>query len=178
MTRWVVLLRGVNVGGGNKLPMLAWRETLANSGFGGVVTYIQSGNAVVDSELDESGVIESVTAGLHDHHGLKVPVIVRGEKELSRVAEHHPFDDGQIEPKLLHVQFLDRPIAAADATSIPGDRFEPDRFSIDGRHIYLAYPNGSGRSKLTIEVFERAHKIAATARNLNTVRALAELANV
>jgi uncharacterized protein (DUF1697 family) len=101
---------------------------------------------------------------------------VRNAEQLLAIADRHPGIHGPIEAKYLHVQFLNAPIAAGDAGRVTTHAYLPDTFEIDGREIYLTYPEGSGRSKLTIEVFERAFGVVATARNLNTVRALADLA--
>jgi uncharacterized protein (DUF1697 family) len=72
--------------------------------------------------------------------------------------------------------FLDKKVKQADVKGVDPARYEPDTFEVEGREIYVTYPNGSGRSKLTIEVFEKAFGATATARNVNTVRALIDLA--
>ncbi len=82
----------------------------------------------------------------------------------------------EIDPKLLHVMFLDKEPDRAAVEGIDRERFFPDVWAVDGTEIYLSYPNGSARSKLTIQVFERAIEATATGRNLNTVRAIAALA--
>ena len=175
--RWVALLRGVNVGGSNRLPMAALRETVASLGFDDVATHIQSGNVVFSAAGTERSLADALRAAVAERHDLAVPVVVRSAEELARIAAGHPDADGELDPKLLHVQFLDRapdPEAAAAIDPIP---FEPDRWALHGREIYVCYPNGSARSKLTIDVFERALGVTATARNLNTVRKLAELSS-
>ena len=177
MTRWIALLRGVNVGGGNKIAMPALRVSCEECGFERVATYIQSGNVVFDADGDEASVTASLHAALRDRHQLKVPVVVRSAKEMDRLADCHPGLALGVDPKYLQIVFLDKKVAA-DAGTIDATRFLPDTFETDGREIYATYPNGSGRSKLTIEVFERAFGVVATARNVNTVRALIALARV
>jgi uncharacterized protein (DUF1697 family) len=174
MTRWIALLRGVNVGGGNRLPMADLRALAAEIGFGDVSTYIQSGNLILDAPVDEAEIASSLRSALADAYGLDVAVVVRSSTELARIAERHPDAGGPIEPKLLHVCFLDR---APDRGAEGPDpaRYRPDGWTIDGREIFVRYPDGSARSKLTIDVFERAYGAIATARNLNTVRRLAAL---
>ena len=176
--RWVALLRGINVGGANRLPMADLRETMQVLGFENVATYIQSGNAVFDApESDTSGEM-ALAARLHEaiaeRHGVDVPVVLRSSDELLRIVTVHPAAESGIDPKLLHVLFLDREPSDTGKTIDP-QRYEPDHWTITGREVYVTYPNGSARSKLTIDVFERALGVAATARNLNTVRKLAAM---
>src|SRR4029079_1170190 len=80
--RWIALLRGVNVGGGNKIAMPALRVSCEGCGFERVSTYIQSGNLVFDAPGDEASVTASLRKVLADEHGLKVPVVVRTAKEM------------------------------------------------------------------------------------------------
>jgi len=175
--RWVALLRGVNVGGGNKIAMPALKASCSDAGLERVVTYIQSGNVVFDAAGDEASVCTALRTILLEQHGLKVPIVVRSAKELAGVPDKHPGLAEGIDPKFLHVHFLDRKVTPAQITTVDPAPFGSDTFAVDGRHIYVTYPNGSGRSKLTIEVFERAFGVTATGRNLNTVRALISLAN-
>jgi uncharacterized protein (DUF1697 family) len=173
VTTWVALLRGVNVGSGNRLPMADFRRSVESLGYADVTTYIQSGNVVFRSEDDEVTIAERIGAVVADAHGLSVPVVVRRGDELLGLVDRHPFAPLVDDPKLLHVAFLDR---VCDTTSGPdSDRWLPDRWAVEGRELFLAYPGGSARSKMTIEQFERPWDVTATARNLNTVAKLAEL---
>jgi uncharacterized protein (DUF1697 family) len=176
VTRWIALLRGVNVGGGNKIAMPALRQSCEGSGFERVGTYIQSGNIVFEANGDETSVTATLRKLLADEHDLKVPVVVRTAKQMDRLADSHPGLQAGVDPRYLHIVFLDKRVEQADAKGVDPARFDPDTFEVDGREIYVTYPNGSGRSKLTIEVFEKAFGVTATARNLNTVRALITLA--
>lgn len=176
--RWVALLRGINVGGANRLPMANLRETMQVLGFENVATYIQSGNVVFDTSApDTSGEMAlavRIREAMVERHGVDVPVVLRSADELLRIVTVHPAAESGIDPKLLHVLFLDRePCDTGEA--IDPQRYEPDHWTVTGREVYVTYPNGSARSKLTIDVFERALGVAATARNLNTVRKLAAM---
>ena len=173
MTAWVALLRGVNVGGGNRLPMAEFRASIESLGYAEVATYIQSGNVVFSSEDSEATIVERIRAVVADRHRLSVPVVVRSGDELAGLAGRHRFADDGTDPKLLHVAFLDR---RPDVTVGPDpDRWLPDRWAVVGRELFLAYPDGSARSKMTIDQFERPWGVTATARNLNTVVKLADL---
>lgn len=173
MTAWVALVRGVNVGG-VRLSMPAFRESIESLGYGDVGTYVQSGNAVFTAEDDEPMIVERIEAVLRERHELAVPVVARCGAEMAGMADRHPFSSAGLDPKLLHVAFLDRePNPTGEPTL---DRWLPDRWALDGRELFLAYPNGSGRSKMTIDRFERPWGVTATARNLNTVAKLAALA--
>ena len=88
--------------------------------------------------------------------------MVRSARELAGVPDKHPGLAEGIDPKFLHVHFLDRKVTPAQIATVDPSPFGPDTFDVDGRHIYVTYPNGSGRSKLTIEVFERAFGVTAT----------------
>ena len=177
MTRLVALLRGINVGGSNRLAMADLRATMHELGFADVATHIQSGNIVFDhaDDVDERTVADRIAKALVERHRLSVPVIVRTGSELAGVVGRHPDAGGPIGSTLLHVVFLDTAPDPDTVDSIDATRFAPDRFTVDGREVFVTYPNGSARSKLTIEVFERAFGRRATARNLNTVAKLTEL---
>jgi len=169
---YAVLLRGINVGGKNKLPMPALR-TLLEGGYDGVATYIQSGNVVLRSSLAENALMRAVEKQIAEEFSLTIRVVVRTHAELERIAGANPFRSG--EPTGLHVVFLDSaPKPAAIATLDP-DRSPGDEFSVSGSEIFLRYPNGSGRSRLTLDYLERRLGVTGTARNWNTLLKLVEL---
>ena len=172
MTVWVGLLRGVNVGGSNRLPMAELRASVESLGYDDAATYIQSGNVVFRSDDDELTIVDRLRGVLADRHGLTVPVVVRTAAQLADVVGRHPFDEGATEPKFLHVAFLDRVPEPAAVDGLEPDAWAPDRWAVDGRELFLAYPSGSGRSKMTIDRFERPWGVSATARNLNTIAML------
>jgi uncharacterized protein (DUF1697 family) len=174
--RWVALLRGINVGGANRLAMADLRATMVGAGATDVATHVQSGNVVFTHPVSEAEQLATMlSSAITSRHGLTVPVIVRTGAEMGRLTTGHP-DDGVIEPKYLHVVFFDRLPGTTSLPPIDAGRFVPDRFVVDGREAYVTYPEGSGRSKLTIDVFEMAFDVTATARNMNSVRKIAALA--
>ncbi|MDF1596578.1 MAG: DUF1697 domain-containing protein [Acidimicrobiia bacterium] len=175
MTPYVALLRGVNVGGGNRLPMEGLRATAEHLGFTNVATCLQSGNLLFSSPDDESEIVARLRAALSERHDLTVPVVVRSAAEFLAVVERHPDHAGALPPKLLHVAFLDQAPEVDAVDAFDAEQFAPDRWHLDGRELYLTYPDGSARSKMTIDAFERRWNLIATARNLNTVRRIADL---
>jgi uncharacterized protein (DUF1697 family) len=174
MTSYVALLRGINVGGTNKVRMGDLRAMFAASGFPDAQTYIQSGNVVFSATAKEAALVDRLEAVIEETFALQVPVVVRSRAQLAAVAAASPFAGAA--PTAVHVAFLSgRPIASAVAALDP-DRSPPDAFAVAGREIYLHYPNGSGRSKLTVDYLERVLGTRATARNWNTVTKLLALA--
>ncbi|MEO6571376.1 MAG: DUF1697 domain-containing protein [Ilumatobacteraceae bacterium] len=171
--RWVVLLRGINVGGANRLPMAELRGSVESIGATEVATYIQSGNLVLTDDRSEGELIDALHDTILERHGLDLAVVVRSADEMVRIAAQHPEADRHIDHKFVYVTFLDRAPTEQAIAELDPDAHLPDRWTIDGRELFVVYPLGSGRSKLTIERFERAWGVTATARNMNTVRKLA-----
>jgi uncharacterized protein (DUF1697 family) len=180
--RFVALLRGVNVGGHHRMPMAELRGALAAAGFADVRTYIQSGNVVFDrpgtgvASTDESAIAAEVAAIIDVTFGWSVPVLVRRFDDIERIAASHPAAGGDVPAKWLHVFLLERvPVGSGAEHVLDPERYAPDRWIVDGREVYVTYPEGSGRSKLTIDVVERALGVTATARNVSTLAKVVDL---
>jgi uncharacterized protein (DUF1697 family) len=170
---YAALLRGINVGGKNTLPMGELRTVCHELGHLDVVTYLQSGNVVFASGADPGTIVTGMEGSISERFGLKVRVLLRTHAELVSVEAGSPFD--QDDPTKLHVLFLRaRPTAAALAT-LDRERSPGDEFHAAGRELYLHLPNGSGRTKLTLDYFERQLGVTGTARNWNTLVKLVEL---
>lgn len=178
---WIALLRGVNVGGNDKLPMKQLVRELEVLGSVEVKTYIQSGNVVFRSpKRATAGSIASSIANCIQHRfGFQPSVVVLSKEELAAAAKSNPFPEAEKERdgKALHLFFLaERPRkidrVALDALKIPGERW-----SVVGSVFYLHTPEGFGTSKLAAKV-ERSLGIPATARNWRTVGELLKLAEV
>jgi len=174
---YVALLRGVNVGGKNRLPMKDLVAMFTGAGCGDVVTYIQSGNVVFRAtEARASRVPGLIAAAIHDRLGFEAPVVMRTAGELRAIARGNPFLRSGANPETLHVMFLaDRPppgkVAALDPKRSP-----PDEFEVRGREIYFRCPNGMGRTKLTNQYFDTKLSTTSTVRNWRTVLTLLEMA--
>lgn len=173
----VALLRGVNVGGKNRLPMKALVAMFCDSGCRDVRTYIQSGNVLFKAETALVRRVPALIAeGISARFGFNVPIVMRTVPELADVASNNPFLERGADPKTLHVAFLlDRPSRSSIAELEP-DRSPPDEFAVHGREVYLRCPNGVARSKLTTQYFDSKLKTTSTVRNWRTVMKLLELA--
>lgn len=177
-TTHVALLRGINVGGHRKVPMAELRSAVEALGHQQVSSYVQSGNLVFasDGDRDQPTLASQLEQAVLDRFGFEVSVMVRTESEWAAVAARHPFAGDEDDAAKLHVLFLATPPDAEAVARLDPERFAPDRFVLDGRELYLHYPNGAGRSKLTLVAVERALGAAATGRNWRTVAKLLELA--
>ena len=167
MPTYIALLRAVNVGGTGKLPMSELKAMCATEGFEKVQTYIASGNVVFSAALPELKVKAALEKRLKEYAGKPVGVIVRTAQEMADVLNANPFPDHR--PDWTAAIFLDAPPPADTLDMIKGGADEEIR--LGKREIYVAYGAGMGRSKLRIPAAANG-----TARNINTVAKLAELA--
>ena len=176
MATYLALLRGINVGGANKVPMKELRGLFEKLGYEDVQTYLQSGNVIFEGKSSTSKKLAAeIERAIAKAFKPGVSVIVRTHRELERVASGNPFPTKGVKPSLLHVMFLAEPASAKAFKTLDPDRSPTDEFEVKGREIYLRFPSGSGRSKLTIDYFEKKLGTKATARNWNTVSNLLEL---
>ncbi|PWI41316.1 DUF1697 domain-containing protein [Streptomyces sp. ICBB 8177] len=174
MTTYVALLRGINLGANNRLPMARLREMLTAMDASGVRTLLQSGNAVFEhAGTDPDALAAVLTARLADEAGLTVPCVVRELADLERVVRDNPFADTDFNPAQLVVVFLSGAPDTARLNDIDPDRFAPDEFRVGEREIYVHCPTGLARSKLPIALSDKRLGVIATARNWNTVTKLA-----
>lgn len=169
MNKWVCLLRGVNVGGRNKLPMAELREVLALKGIK-ARTYIQSGNVAFATSQDDRRALQVEIEGvIKETFGFEVPVILRSGAEWRQIMKSSPFE-GKDESRHLVVFLSDIPRAELGELKAGVDQYE-----LSGQEVYLYCPNGYGQTKLTHSLWERRLKVRASARNWKTVKKLAEL---
>lgn len=153
------------------------RRVLEGAGYQGVATHLQSGNAIFGATQRSAAALErSLETLLATELDLNVDVMVRTPAQLRAVVRDNPFLAEGAAPKSLYVAFLKEQPAASDAAGLESSRFEPERFVLRGRELYLSYPDGYGRSKMSGAYFERVLKVPATVRNWNVTSALAELA--
>jgi uncharacterized protein (DUF1697 family) len=167
MTRYVALLRAVNVGGTGKLPMADLKEMCEGLGLAEVQTYIASGNVVFTSGLGEADIKAALESALADYAGKPVGVLVRTGTEMADVLAANPFPDAA--PNRTVAIFLDA-TPAGDALET-GSHQNGEEVALGRREIYVHYGQGMGTSKLKIPAAKDG-----TARNINTIAKLAEMA--
>jgi len=167
---YVALLRGINVGGKNKLPMADLVRTFESAGCRNVRTYIQSGNVVFAAgpKLDERKLATRLR--------LKVPVVIRSSGEFRQVAARNPFLKDGVDPDSLHVAFLADAPDRSRAASLDPERSPGDAFVLRGREVYLHLPSGVARTKLTNAWLDSKLATTSTVRNWRTVLKLLEMA--
>ncbi len=176
MATYTAWLRGINVGGNNKLPMKELKALFEDEGGADVASYIQSGNILFDASAAAAKTMGGrVAARIEEEFGITSPVIVRSAAAIKEVAAKHPMGDAAAEPKAFSVGFLQKKPTAAQVKSMEIDRFLPDRWKIVGSEVYLHYPNGVARSKLTNAYLDRTLSTVSTVRNWNTLMKVAAL---
>jgi uncharacterized protein (DUF1697 family) len=167
--RWVALLRGVNLGARNKVPMAKLRTLLEDAGYENVRTYIASGNVLLDGPVGKKKLASDLERLVLDSFGVTTAVILRKPRELAAAIEAHPFDD----PSETHVAFLAARPAKSAATRLEAVDQEA---VLVGSELYLRLPRGVHGSRLSKARLESLVGVGATLRNWRTVVALAELA--
>ncbi|MBK6284963.1 MAG: DUF1697 domain-containing protein [Draconibacterium sp.] len=167
MRFYIALLRGINVGGNNIIPMSKLREMCIELGFAEVRTYIQSGNILFRSDFSEQELIARLEKSLETQVGKHISVVIRSAKEIETVISKNPFSDSN--PAQVGISFFTQLVSENYLKDFvnPGS----EEIVVSGREIYIHYPNGMGQSKLKLPKMQEQ----GTARNLNTVRKLVEM---
>ena len=173
----VALLRAINVGGTKKLLMAELRAMFEAAGCADLRTYIQSGNVVFRAEESLAARIPAlIQAEIASSKGFQVPVVTRTAEELDTVVSGNPFLAAGADPTKLHVGFLAEATDAARIAELDPNRSPPDTFEVRGREVYLHFPKGTARSKLTVDYFDRVLGTTITIRNWRTVGRLLDMA--
>ncbi len=173
-TRYVALLRGINLGRARQVDMARLREILTARGHEAVRTHLRSGNVVLDSPLSEAGLAEDLTTAIGAEFGFDVPVVVRTGTELAAVVAGDPFATVATDPARYLVTFMAEPPDPAAVDALP--RAESGDYLVRGRELYLWLPDGIQNTPLASWKWDRLIGRPGTARNWNTVVRLAELA--
>jgi uncharacterized protein (DUF1697 family) len=171
----IVLLRGVNIGPRNRVPMPELRALLTEAGFDDVRTYVQSGNVVLSSTKKPAQVSRAVKNEIARAFGLDVATVVRTRAELAKVVQRNPLGDVADDPKRYQVSFLDAKPSRAVLRKLEEAAVPPEQLVAVGREIYAWHPAGVARSKLWALLAGRDLGVTATARNWTTVTKLLEL---
>jgi uncharacterized protein (DUF1697 family) len=167
MTQYIALLRAVNVGG-TKLPMAELTAICQKAGFGQVKTYIASGNVVFESRAGVTRVKSELEKRLLDYAGKPVGVVLRTASEMLAVLRANPFPKAA--PNRTYAFFLNEPPPKDAVETARG--IQDEQIRLGPREIYVHYPGGMGKSKLKLPAAR-----FGTARNMNTIAALAAMAS-
>jgi uncharacterized protein (DUF1697 family) len=186
MSKYISILRGINVGGNRKVPMADLKVAYQTADFQNVQTYIQSGNVVFDSEETNKRIIEAKiqeiiaeTFGFND-----IPVIVRSSEEWAESIANNPFlKEENVDIERLHLTCLKElpspelleKIKTFQYLQVRQAHCEPDRYEIIGKDVFIFCAAGYGKTKLTNSFFESKLKVQATTRNWKTVMQLNEM---
>jgi uncharacterized protein (DUF1697 family) len=170
----VALLRGINVGGNNKLAMADLVKLFAAAGAKDVATYIQSGNVLFRAG-DAAKIATAVEAALAKKFELQIPIVLRTAAQLAAVVKTNPHITPKAKLEKIYVGFLATAPAAERIALLDPARSPGDEAIVIGAEIYLRYGNGAGKTKLTNAYFDSKLATISTMRNWNTVLKLHEL---
>jgi uncharacterized protein (DUF1697 family) len=177
MPIWISLLRGINVGGNKRIKMADLRDLYADLGLEGAQTLLQSGNVVFESDqTDPVQLGQHIEAGIQDRYGFESRIILRALDEWRQVPQRNPFMDENFDPSKLLIFLMERMPEPSAVDALLNAHTGVERIHADGQEVYVYYPDGMGRSKLSNVVIEKQLKVAGTGRNWNTVTKLLALA--
>jgi uncharacterized protein (DUF1697 family) len=172
VTRYVALLRGINVGPHRRVGMADLRALMSGLGYGDVRTLLQSGNAVFAADSPPERVASDLEHRIETDLAVKAEVVVRSGEELAGVVERDPLGSVALDPKRYQVSFLSAAPDAKVVREIAAQDFAPERFVLSGREIYAWHPDGIHSSALAKLLSGPRLGVIATARNWNTVTKL------
>ena len=175
--KYVAFLRGINVGGKNKVKMETLREICAGIGFENVKTYINSGNIIFETaQSDDKIIAEKIEKAIEDEFGLNIRTIVRSIAEIKNIVENNPFE-GQFEnDKDLHVFFLDEELSDEKRELLLAQANENEMFAFHPRTILCNLRISILDSAVGKGFIDKKLKVSATARNWRTVNKVLEIA--
>ncbi|MDH3529834.1 MAG: DUF1697 domain-containing protein [Acidobacteriota bacterium] len=174
MPTFIGLLRGINVGGHNKLPMADLRSICEGIRLKDVRTYIQSGNIVFSSEKTPSRIALELTAEIDHRFGFAPKILILPADEIRKAAESYPFPTD--DHRLSHIMFLDARPADDEVAKVNLLKHDPDKLTVGDKAVYFYTPNGISGSKLDLNKIERTLGVNVTTRNWRTVQKLIEMA--
>ncbi len=175
--RQIVLLRGINLGATNRVPMPALREVLGDRGFEGVSTYLQSGNIVLSSELSPARLAGECKNAIASAFDLDIGVLVRTRDELGTVVARNPLAEVADNPKRYQVTFLEHELSPQQLQALTSRCAPSERVVAIGREVYAWHPEGVAHSRLWARLGGKSLGVAGTSRNWATVTALLEMAD-
>jgi uncharacterized protein (DUF1697 family) len=177
MPIYIAMLRGINVGGHNRIKMDQLRTSLEALGLQQVKTYIQSGNVVFKSAtISPAALPRKIEKQIAGQFGFAVSVISRTADEINKTIANNPFLNGSsINPEKLHVAFLSEAPATLALKKLTELTLEPDQSRCLGKEVYFYFPNGVSGSSLWKHPLDRVLSVEATTRNWKTVSTLHQM---
>jgi uncharacterized protein (DUF1697 family) len=177
MKTYTAFLRGINIGG-IVLKMDEVKKIFSGLGLRKVRTYIQSGNVVFESDAaDPAGMEKDIREAIRKHAKLDIDVLVKDRQQMQRILSEIPFGKNQDE-KRIYFTLLDKKPLKEYCNVLDEINSDTEKFVLKTDVVYSLYGNGYGKSKFTNNFFEKAFKVSATTRNLNTMRKMAEMMDV
>lgn len=178
MTKYIALLRGINVSGQKQIKMSELKTLFEEIRFQQVETYIQSGNVIFSSrEKADTKIANTISSGIKNKFNFDVQVIVLRAENIEYVIKNNPFAKMKKDTERFYVTFLSGIPSSDNIKKLNSVEFSPEEYFIDGKYIYLFFPNGYGKSKLNNNLFENKLKVFGTTRNWKTIKAISELVN-
>jgi uncharacterized protein (DUF1697 family) len=172
-TGFVALLRGVNVGGNNAIPMSTLCSLCTEIGCRDVQSYIQSGNVVFSAAGSQPALEAELEAGIERRFGLSIPVIVRAAADWRSYVQNNPFPEA--EPNRVMLALSKRPPKPNAAHDLCQRATKGERVTQEGDALWIHFPGGVGKSKLTPSLLDRVVGSSVTMRNWRTVVKLGEM---
>jgi len=177
MPVFLSMLRGVNVGGHNQIKMDALRDLYVSLKLENPQTYVQSGNVVFCAkEKNEAQLARKIQDAIEKKFGFRPEVILRTTEEMKKALAANPFARRNLDPAKVHITFLAAEPPVDAKAVIDSLKHHPEELHLIGRELYLYFPNGAGKSKLPWSQVEKLFHVTGTARNLNSVTKMLEIA--
>jgi uncharacterized protein (DUF1697 family) len=176
MPSFVALLRGINVGGRNKIAMADLRALAEDLGWSAVWTYIQSGNVIFEAESDAFALEQELEHRIQRDFGFPVPVIVRSTVQWKSYSGSNPFPEAAANEANRLLLYVPKQAPLPGAESALRERArDGEAIAIVGDALWIHFPGGSGRSKLSPALIDRLLGSPSTSRNWRTVLKLQEM---
>ena len=171
--KYIILLRGVNVGGHRKITMKSLNILLQTMGFENIHTYIQSGNIILNSDKNAEIILKELESYLEKEYGFIVKVFLRTEEEWNKMIKNNFLE---IEDKSkLFVAFLDQIPDNNKIKDLQEIKFETEMWNCQKDNLYFSTPTGIGKSKLNNNLIEKKLSVGATSRNWRTILKIQEI---
>ncbi len=176
---YVAFLRGINVGGHKKIKMADLRLILEGLGYNDVTTYIQSGNVVFKSDVDDQGKLETqISEAIKTRYGFEVPVLVKTRSALKHIVDNNPFADPEdLATNKIYFVLLKGIPTKEDIKTTSTIIFDNEKFKITSECVYIRYALGAGKAKCNSNFFESKLKVISTSRNYRTMTKLIEMSS-